>query len=86
MERDSYDSAGNRIAVETPGGKVVAAYDDRDRLQSWGTARYTFRAVALSDGRKVEYLVDAAGTRVGKKVDGALVAGYLHGPHDRLVA
>jgi len=56
------------------------------------TAAYTFNAfgdltaVTLPGGRRVEYLVDASGTRVGKKVDGQLVAGYLYGPDGKLAA
>jgi len=112
VELDAYDAAGNRVAVETPAGKVAASYDDRDRLQSWGESKYTFRAdgqlasltagkattsytfddfgalqaATLSDGRKVEYVVDAAGNRIAKKVDGTLVDGYLYGPDGRLAA
>jgi RHS repeat-associated protein len=44
------------------------------------------RSVALPDGRKVTYLVDADGNRVGKQVDGTFVAGYLYRPDGRLVA
>ena len=56
------------------------------------TTGYTFndfgdlQAVTLPDGRRIEYLVDAGGARIGKKVDGTLVAGYLYGPDSRLAA
>lgn len=56
------------------------------------TAAYTFNsfgdlaAVTLPGGRRVEYLVDAGGARVGKKVDGQLVAGYLYAPDGKLAA
>ena len=112
VERDGYDAAGNRVTVKTPSGTLAATYDDRDRLTSWGAARYTsrpdgqlagvtaagattdytfddfgdLRAVALPDGRRIDYLVDATGARVGKKVDGTLVAGYLYAPDGRLAA
>jgi RHS repeat-associated protein len=112
VESDTYDAAGNRVTVKTPSGTVAAAYDDRNRLTSWGAAQYTFRsdgqlssvtsagstaaytfnafgdltAVTLPGGRRVEYLVDAGGARVGKKVDGQLVAGYLYGPDGKLAA
>jgi RHS repeat-associated protein len=112
VESDTYDAAGNRTTVKTPSGTVAAAYDDRNRLISWGAAQYTFRsdgqlssvtsagstaaytfnafgdltAVTLPGGRRVEYLVDAGGARVGKKVDGQLVAGYLYGPDGKLAA
>jgi RHS repeat-associated protein len=112
VERDGYDSAGNRVAVESPSGKLEATYDERGQLQRWGavtyasrpdgqldsmttgeaTTSFTFddfgalRAVTLPDGRRIEYLVDAGGARMAKKVDGGLVAGYLYAPDGRLAA
>jgi RHS repeat-associated protein len=112
VESDSYDAAGNRVSVKTPSGTVAATYDDRNRLISWGSAQYAFRAdgqlsgitaaggnssyifnsfgdlqeVTLSDGRKIEYLVDSGGARIARKVNGALVAGYLYGADGRLAA
>ena len=59
---------------------------------SGATTAYTFNAfgvlqtVTLSDGRRIDYVLDAGGLRIGKKVDGALVAGYLYGPDGRLAA
>jgi YD repeat-containing protein len=35
-------------------------------------------SVSLADGRYLEYLVDAMGRRVGKKVDGVLVQQWLY--------
>ena len=35
------------------------------------------RSVALPDGTKIDYLVDAANRRIGKKVNGKLVQGFL---------
>ncbi len=112
VERDGYDAAGNRVSVKTSSGTLKATYDDRDRLLSWGAARYvsrpdgqlasvaagdantrfTFddfgvlRAVALPDGRRIEYFVDAGGARIGKRIDGTLVAGYLYRPDGALAA
>ena len=112
VERDGYDPAGNRISVKTPSGTLRATYDERDRLQAWGSAKYTFRpdgqlatvsrpgatetydfddfgaltAVTVADERHIDYLVDAGGERVGKKVAGVLVTGYLWGPDGALAA
>lgn len=36
------------------------------------------RVVALPDGKKVEYVIDGANRRVGKKVNGMLVQGFLY--------
>jgi len=49
-----------------------------------GTTSYSYdavgnlRRVELSDGRVVEYLIDARNRRVGKKVDGVLAQGWLY--------
>ena len=57
-----------------------------------GTTSYTFddlgrlRRVTLPDGESITYLVDAQGQRVGRLVDGRLVAGYLYGPSGDMVA
>ncbi len=36
------------------------------------------RKVTLADGRVIEYVVDGLGRRIGKKVDGVLVKGWLY--------
>ncbi|MBK9517940.1 MAG: hypothetical protein IPO09_11390 [Anaeromyxobacter sp.] len=57
-----------------------------------GTTRYTVDAlgslvaVDLPDGRRVEYLVDGAGRRVGKRVDGVPVQGLLYRDGRRVAA
>ncbi|MBI5543612.1 MAG: hypothetical protein HY901_06975 [Deltaproteobacteria bacterium] len=43
-------------------------------------------SVRLSDGRRIEYVLDAAGRPVGKKVDGVLVAGWLWESELRIAA
>src|SRR5262249_17899469 len=48
------------------------------------TTEYTYDAsgnltkVVLPDGTLVEYLIDGADRRIGKKVDGSLVQGFLY--------
>ncbi|MGD0019700.1 MAG: RHS repeat-associated core domain-containing protein [Candidatus Limnocylindrales bacterium] len=59
VESDSYDAAGNRVTVKTPAGTLAAAYDDRDRLISWGSAQYFVRP----DGQLTS--VSAAGATTG---------------------
>jgi YD repeat-containing protein len=51
-------------------GEVATAfvYDDFGAL----------RQASLPDGRKIRYLVDAEGRRVGRDVGGKIVAGYLY--------
>jgi RHS repeat-associated protein len=36
------------------------------------------RLVILPDGKRIEYVIDASGRRVGKKVNGSLVQGFLY--------
>jgi RHS repeat-associated protein len=85
-DRDRLQSWGESRYVFRPDGQLASM------TTGAATTTYTFddfgalQAVTLPDGRAVEYLVDAAGTRIGKKVDGALEAGYLHRPDGRLAA
>ncbi|MBI4510548.1 MAG: hypothetical protein HY698_13020 [Deltaproteobacteria bacterium] len=64
----------------------------RTRTDETGTTTYAYdafgnlAAVALPDGTHVEYILDAAHRRVGRKVNGALVAGYLYSGSLRPVA
>lgn len=104
MESNTYDPAGNRLGVVKPGVHLKATYDERDRMTSFGSSRYSWmpdgslsgltqgqrtatfvydafgglRQAILLDGRKIEYLVDADGRRIGREIDGKLVAGYLY--------
>jgi RHS repeat-associated protein len=44
------------------------------------------RTVSMADGLKIEYVVDAAGRRIGKKVNGKLIQGFLYEDHLRPIA
>lgn len=58
------------LAARTVGGAVTRfEYDGRGNLT----------AAVLPDGTRVEYVLDGAGRRVGKKVGGTLVQGLLYG-------
>jgi RHS repeat-associated protein len=62
------------------------------RIDATGTSSFTYddfgalRGVTLSDGRTIKYLVDADGRRVGREVDGKLVAQYLYRPDGSIAA
>lgn len=59
------------LAGIAEGGRATAfVYDDFGAL----------RQASLPDGRKISYLVDADGRRVGREVSGKLVAGFLYRP------
>ena len=85
-DRDRLQSWGESRYVFRPDGQLASVTAGK------ATTSYTFddfghlRAATLFDGRKVEYLVDAAGKRIGKKVDGTLEAGYLYRPDGSLAA
>jgi RHS repeat-associated protein len=59
---------GRLAAKQGPAGRTSYVYDEFGGL----------RQVALADGRKVEYLIDAAGRRIGKKIDNVLTSGWLY--------
>ena len=56
----------------------------RSRVVGSDTTRYAYdalgslREVVLPDGTRIDYVADAEGRRVGKRVNGALVQGFLY--------
>ncbi|HET6508977.1 MAG TPA: DNRLRE domain-containing protein [Baekduia sp.] len=70
-------------------GDVAYTYDKNGQLtgRQYGSAvtTYTYNRFGalhgahLADGREVEYVLDGQNRRVGKKVDGDLVEGFLYG-------
>ena len=84
--RDELTSWGGTAYTWAPDGTLAGAkgsagataftYDDLGRL----------RSVKPANGHTITYLVDAEGRRVGREVDGRLVAGYLYDPAGNVVA
>jgi len=74
----SYSWAPDGNLTETTGatGSTSYTFDDFGRL----------RGVTLANGESVTYLVDADGERVGREVDGRLVAGYLYDAAGNVIA
>ncbi|RMH79769.1 MAG: RHS repeat protein, partial [Calditrichaeota bacterium] len=74
----SYDAAGDLASK-------------RNRVTGEAT-RYEYdvfgnlRRVELPDGRAIEYVIDGQNRRIGKKVDGVLVQGWLYGSQLGIVA
>jgi len=67
-----YSAAGDLIEKQSPSGSTTYRYDLLGNL----------RRVTLPNGRVIDYIVDALGRRVGKKVDGKLTRAWLY--HDAL--
>ncbi len=85
-DRDRLTRQGGVAYRHSPDGTLL------ERSSSNGAAAYEFddlgalRAVALPDGPRVEYVIDAGGRRIGRVVDGVLTDGYLYDVDDALVA
>jgi YD repeat-containing protein len=85
----AYDKLGRIVGKTEILGSTVSSYtygyDEAGRLQRSIYAydeMGNFRRVTLTDGRVIDYVIDAANRRIGKKVDGALVQSFLY--QDRL--
>ena len=70
-------TANGEMKTKTVGGQTTTY--DYDALGN-------LRGVSLPDGQQIEYLIDGQNRRVGKKVNGALVQGFLYQGQLRPVA
>jgi RHS repeat-associated protein len=92
----TYDDQERLLAYSTPAGVTTYDYTANGELQgkadASGTTTYVYdvlgnlRSVTLPDGTLIEYVIDAQNRRVGKKVNGALVQGFLYNGRRELVA
>jgi len=84
--RDELISYGGTAYAYSLNGEIVSAATATD------TTRYTYNtfgallSVALSSGARVAYVLDGANRRIGKKVNGSLVQGFLYQDQLRPVA
>ncbi|MEP7020336.1 MAG: RHS repeat-associated core domain-containing protein [Pseudonocardiales bacterium] len=85
-DRDRLVKSGGTTFTYAPGGALIrrgaAAAVTTYQTDDFGQ----LRAVVLPGGRHVTYLVDAAGRRVGRQVNGAAITGYLYRPDGHVVA
>lgn len=79
----TYDAQDRLITYGTGTYTFGNAGEMQSRTQGAQTTSYSYDALgnlvaaALPDGRQIAYVVDAQGRRVGKRVDGTLVQGFL---------
>lgn len=82
--QDRLVSYGDYNYTYTPDGEL----ESKTKTATGEATQYTYdaynnlRQVMLPGGTKIEYVIDAQNRRIGKKVDGTLVQGFLYG--DRL--
>jgi len=83
-----YDDQDRLIEATGPAGTTTYEYTDAGELEAKtapaGTTTYNYdaagnlREVTLPDGTVIEYLIDGLDRRVGKRVNGELVKGWLY--------
>ena len=77
-DQDRMIAYGGNTYQYTPNGEL------KQKVTSAGTTNYTYdplgnlTSVTLPDGKKIDYLIDGANRRIGKKVNGFLVQGFLY--------
>ncbi|MCL6613782.1 MAG: hypothetical protein K6U03_04055, partial [Firmicutes bacterium] len=77
-DQDRMLSYGDAIYEYTANGELLRKTDTQ------GTTHYTYdvlgnlTSVVLADGTRIEYIVDGQNRRIGKKVNGVLVQGFLY--------
>jgi YD repeat-containing protein len=79
-DQDRLDEAGSVRYAYSAAGELTRETDS----ESGDVTRYRYDApgallgVELPGGRRIDYVIDGAGERVGKKVDGTLTQGFLY--------
>ncbi len=87
-----YDAQDRLVSYGAVKYGYTAGGDLAYRALGSDTTRYEYvgqgalRAVKLPGGRSVEYIIDALGRRVGRRIDGRFVQGYLYSGALRVAA
>ena len=84
LEGGEYDVQDRLVAYNGADYGYTANGERLTRTDAAGTTAYDYDlhgnllAVALPDGRRIDYLIDGRNRRIGKKVDGVLEQGLLY--------
>ncbi len=86
-EHDQLWAYGTLLFDYTPNGEVASVADasGMTTTYTWDTLG-ALRRVGLPDGRTIDYLVDGANHRIGKRVNGTLAHGLLYNGEGRPIA
>jgi RHS repeat-associated protein len=76
--QDRLLSYGGASYTYSPNGEILSKTEGGQTTSYRYDARGHLVHVDLPDGTRIDYLVDTRGRRVGKKVDGVLVQGFLY--------
>jgi RHS repeat-associated protein len=88
----TYDDQDRLLTYGNASYTYTAAGELKQKVVGTDTTRYEYdplgnlREVELPDGTLIEYLVDGQNRRVGKKVNGTFVQGFLYGDQLKPVA
>jgi len=87
----TYDSNGNRLTADGPGGTSLGVYDDQDRLTQYGSATYAYNAAGerqtrTASGQVTTYTYDALGNLMAIGLPGGAQITYLVDGQNRRIA
>ena len=83
-ETGTYDDQDRLLTYGTATHTYTAHGELKTKVQGGQTTTYSYdalgnlRQVALPDGRAIEYLIDGQNRRIGKRINGSLVQGFLY--------
>lgn len=84
--QDRMVTYGTSAFTYTPNGETATKTDPSGVTQYSYDGFGVLRGVTLTNGTTIDYVVDANDRRIGKKVNGVLVSGWLYGDRLRPVA
>jgi RHS repeat-associated protein len=88
----TYDDQDRLLTRGSTGYTYTANGELQSKTDATGVTRFEYdvmsnlRHVSMPNGQAIDYVIDAQNRRVGKRVNGALVAGWLYADQLRIVA